>query len=1067
MSTSLRVLGYVGFIGLIVLCAGLSDGHNRLTDHGTSRELTLPSTASARPSTLPGYRGQDHSLEVAQAYGNLPLRFEVNEGQTVDTVKFLSRGSGYSLFLTPTESVLALGAGLNCEKTSGPAKRSGEGHLSIRSAADCGQHAGQQNTLSSTSSIRATRGKSSASGAVLRMKLLGVNHQPHAKGLEQLAGYSNYFIGSDPNKWRTNIPNFAKVKFESVYPGVDLVYYGNQRQLEYDFVVAPGADASLIQLGFIGAEHVQIDHKGDLLLRANGGEVRWRKPVIYQEIAGIKRFVDGHYRANGGTSIGFELSDFDPRYALVIDPTLVYSTYLGGSSSGEVAAAITVDSAGNAYVTGSTGSTNFPTANAYQSALASNGTSTNAFVTKLNAAGDGVIYSTYLGGSGGGPAYGDGGSGIAVDTSGNAYIAGYTYSSNFPTSTSFQSNYAGNGDAFVAKLNPTGNSLLYSTYLGGSAQDGFPKTSIAVDSSGAAVVVGNTYSADFPALNAGQPTYGGQGDCLIAKVNTSGTVAYATYFGGNDLDDCEGLALDSSGNIYLAGSSLSTDFPFTGSVGNGHGFVAKLQNSASGVIYATKLGGVSGNKGDAGAGGVAVDSAGNAYVFGSATATDLPITTTAFQRLFGGGVDDTFVMKLDSAGSNLLYCSYLGGSQGEQGIAIAIDPSGHMYVTGNTASPDFPLSNAIQQTYGGGQSDVFIAEFDPFGTTATSLVYSAFLGGTNADHAYSIAADAAGNAYIAGNTGGGFPVTPGAFQTTYGGSVNDGFVAKIGSAGSTQTPASITATNGTAQIAVVDASAPAPFSATVTNSSGTGVPNQTVTFTAPSSGASGTFAGGGNSTTATTNSSGVATAVAFTANSTPGSYTVTATVAGVANGASFSLTNVDFTLSAASSGAVQISAASSANLPLNLVTAPANAALPVDVTYSCSVQTSLTGVTCSLSPANTAAGSTSRSTTLTITSAVGGAAGSMAALPAPPTTITYLSLMFGAGLIVALSAPRQRLTPLANRPVCLFLVLLVLATGLIGCAGSRHPNGSGTGTVIVTAAAGSLSKTTTISFNVK
>jgi hypothetical protein len=957
-------------------------------------------------------------ITIAKNYGQLPLRFEANLGQTDAVTQFLSRGDGFSLFLASTESVLELR------------------DLYLRTSAS-----------------------EPKPSSLLRMKLLGANRTPRAEGLERLSGTSNYFIGNDPKKWRTDIPNYAKVQFEGIYPGVDLVYYGNQQQLEYDFIVAPGADPAVIRLGFSGAD-MNIDQQGNLLLSIEGRELRWAKPIVYQEIAGTRHFVDGRYSTIGAKSVGFEVSHFDRHYALVIDPTLVYSTYLGGSSSGEVAAAIAVDSTGNAYVTGSTGSTNFPTANPYQSALASNGTSTNAFVTKLNAAGDAVIYSTYLGGSGGGPAYGDGGTGIAIDSSGSAYIAGYTYSSDFPTASPFQPNYGGAGDGFVAKLSASGNSLVYSSYLGGSGQDGFPNTAIAVDSSGNAVVAGGTYSSDFPIVNAGQPAYGGQGDCFITKVNSSGTVAFATYFGGNDLDNCAGLALDSSGNIYLAGSSFSTDFPFTGSVGNGHGFVAKLQNSASGVIYATKLGGVSGNNGDAGAGGVAVDSAGNAYVFGTATATDLPITTTAFQGLFGGGVDDTFVMKLDSAGSNLLYCSYLGGSQGEQGIAIAIDSSGHMYVTGNTVSPDFPLSNAIQQTYGGGQSDVFVAEFDPFGTTATSLVYSTFLGGNNPDHAYAVAVDAAGNVYIAGNTGGGFPTTPGAFQTTYGGSVNDGFILKISGTVAPTQPANINATSGAAQAAVVGAPAPAPFSATVTDSSGNGVPNQAVTFTAPSSGASGSFAGGGTTSTATTNANGVATAGAFTANTTAGTYNVTAAVAGVASSASFTLTNVDFSLSAATANRVQIAAGSSTNVPLNLTTAPAGAALPVDVNYSCSVQTSLTGISCSLNPTKTAAGSTSGSTTVTISAT----SSALAALN-PSSPATFFLLVMAPGLLGILAIGR-RMSPLRRRKGLVAFATLALWLGLVACSTPSKPKG-GSGVVSVTATAGNLSKSTTINFTVQ
>ena len=1048
MSKSNRVLAYTYMAVLVIFTAG------RMANQSGRRDK-LPS-----PVAL--------GVKAAEAYGNLPLRFEVNEGQSDSRVRFISRGNGYSLFLTPTESVLTVNAGMNCGKSAGHNPGPVAAYALVRPDAQCAT-AGEQGSagqLGATAPARAGNVAKSLTGqsAVLRMKLLDANQAPQAKGLGKLPGTSNYFIGNDPKHWRTNVPNYAKVKFEGVYPGVDLVYYGNQQQLEYDFVVAAGANPSAIRFGVSGAE-IKVDQEGDLLLSANSREVRWRKPVVYQYIAGKKQYVDGRYRESG-TTVGFKVSSYDPRYALVIDPTLVYSTYLGGNSSGEVAAGITVDSAGNAYVTGSTGSTNFPTANAYQGALASNGTSTNAFVTKLNAAGDGVIYSTYLGGSGGGPAYGDGGTGIAVDSAGNAYIAGYTFSSDFPTASSFQSNNAGSGDAFVAKLSATGNALLYSTYIGGSSQDAFPKTSIAVDSSGNAVVAGSTYSSDFPTLNAAQATYGTNGDCFITRLNPSGTVAFSTYFGGNNLDDCEGLALDSSGNIYLTGSSLSSDFPFTGSVGNGHGFVAKLQNSTAGVIYATKLGGISGTNGDAGGGGVAVDSAGNAYVFGGATATDLPITTTAFQGLFGGGVDDTFVMKLDSAGSNLLYCSYLGGSQGEQGIAVAIDAAGHMYVTGNTASPDFPLSNAIQPSYGGGQSDVFVAEFDPLGTTATSLVYSTFLGGTNADHGYAIAVDAAGNAYVAGNTSGGFPTTPGAFQQTYGGSVNDGFVAKIGTIGSSQ-PANINATSGTSQGAIVGAPVPAPFSATVTDSSGNGVANQTVTFTAPSSGASGSFAGGSPTNTATTNSSGVATSAAFTANTTSGSYTVTASVGGVAGSASFSLTNVDFALSQANPGTVQINAGSSGTTTLNLATAPSGAALPVAITYACTVQTSLTGVGCSVNPTQTTAGSTSGSTTLTITTPSSGAASVQSSFasngpwPSPMSLILATAL----GFVLMTCASRQRFALARRRVAVASLALLVTAAGLVSCSSSSKHTGSGTATV--TAGAGAVSKTTTINFDVQ
>ena len=331
--------------------------------------------------------------QVVEAYGKLPLSFEANEGQTDSRVDFLSRGSGYSLFLTPTEAVLALRKPV---ASSGPPTR---------------------HTDSEAEEAPATP------PAVARMKLVGANPSPRVTGLEELPGKSHYFLGNDPDKWRTNVSHYAKVQYNDVYPGVDLVYYGNQRQLEYDLVVAPGATPDAITLSFEGAEKLRIDAQGDLLLETPGGEIRQHKPLVYQEVDGVRREIAGTYALRGGRRVGFQVAAYDSSQPLIIDPVLVYSTYLGGTSS-ERGRGIAVDASGNAYATGETSSTGFPTASPVQ---ASSGGGRDAFVTKFNTAGNGVVYSTFLGGSGT-----DIGVGIAVDASGNAYVTGNTFSDRLP-----------------------------------------------------------------------------------------------------------------------------------------------------------------------------------------------------------------------------------------------------------------------------------------------------------------------------------------------------------------------------------------------------------------------------------------------------------------------------------------------------------------------------------------------------------------------------------------------------------------------------------------------------------
>jgi Beta-propeller repeat len=585
---------------------------------------------------------------VAASYGKLPLSFELNAGQTDASVRFLSRGPGYSLFLTRNDAVLSLEKPRHPQIKAPVDLRSGDAlfpELAVLLVRPRGPKP--------SAAVQSERPMQAP--AEFRMSLAGANQNAKVTGLDELPGKSNYFIGNDPARWRTNVPAYAKVKYQNVYRGIDLVYYGNPQQLEYDFLVAPGADPKAISLDLAAISSsadgrkstLKIDTGGDLVIQAGEDEVRLHKPAVYQTAEGSARqFLDGHYLLKSNDRLSFEVASYDPDKMLVIDPVLSYSTYLGGSGLDD-GVGIAVDSSGSAYVTGYTLSTNFPTGSPLQS---SNSGSSDAFVVKLNPSGSALVYSTYLGGSG--P---DVGHGIAVDSSGNAYVTGSTDSANFPTASPLQALYGGGGgDAFVAKLNTNGSALVYSTYLGGSADD-FGQ-GIAVDSSGNAYVTGVTLSTDFPTASPLQAFYGGGSeDAFVAKLNPAGSaLVYSTYLGSFGSDSGNGIAVDSSGNAYVTGRTNSTNFPTANplqplSGGGGDAFVSKLNPSGSALVYSTYLGGSASDEGF----GIAVDSSGNAYVTGATQSTNFP-TASPLQPLFAGG-SDAFVAKLNPSGSALVY----------------------------------------------------------------------------------------------------------------------------------------------------------------------------------------------------------------------------------------------------------------------------------------------------------------------------------------------------------------------------------------------------------------------------
>jgi hypothetical protein len=657
------------------------------------------------------------------------LAFEPNLGQSGPEARFLARGRGYVLFLAPREAVLALA------------------------------HARRP----------------------LRMRLQGAEAAVLA-GEAPMETRIHYFVGSDPERWHPNLPTFGRVRYANVYPGIDLVFYGKEGELEYDFLLAPGADLRRVVMDLSGVGELKVDPKGDLVLSTGSGTLVWRKPVAYQTHDGARQEIESRYALRGGHRVGFEVAAYDRTRPLVLDPTLSYSTYLGGGGS-DTGHAIAVDGAGNAYAAGETLSVDFPKTGGQLLGPS------DAFVAKFDASGTNRIYSVYLGGDGADVAWG-----IAVDPGGSVYLTGETGSSNFPTTAGAFQRVLNIGvkDAFVTKLAPDG-SLAYSTLLGGSGMDqGDRGNAIAIDSAGNIVVAGRTDSFDFPVTpGAFFTSYrGGEFDAFVTKLNPAATGAaalvYSTFLGGLQNDAAFALALDSAGNPYVAGGTSSgADFPVTAGAYQGSGnltdaFFTKLNANASALVYSTFLGGSGTDR----ANGIGIDAAGNAILAGQTNAIDFP-TRNAIQASSGGGYD-AFVAKIDPAASgnaSLVYSTYLGGSGDDIARAAAVDAAGRVYVTGATASSaDFPIANAVQPTFGGGTYDAFVTKIDAAGTTR---LYSTYLGGSGAEGTLpnnqggsGIAVSPCGDAWITGRTTStNFP-TASPFQPVAGGA-GDAFLARI------------------------------------------------------------------------------------------------------------------------------------------------------------------------------------------------------------------------------------------------------------------------------------------------
>jgi len=759
--------------------------------------LSDPPESAILPSTNVLSPTQAKKASLIREIGRLPLAFESNQGQSDARVRFLSHTADSTLFLTPSEAVFTLSA------------------PSARFSSQCVQ----------CKDRKAGQTAEKLSLVALRMQMVGANPKATALTRQPLTGRTNYFIGKDSRKWHAGVPTFGRVGFHNVYRGVDLVYYGNQKHLEYDFIVAPHADPKQIQLHFAGAKSVQINATGELTVRTAGRELTWQKPVVYQQDANGKHSVKAHFRLktlpNGQTGVRFALGRYDTARPLVIDPVLLYSTYLGGSNQvfGNQGVRIAVDSGGNAYVVGVTSSTDFPTTGgAFQTVNKATGQfPTTTFVTKLNPTGTALVYSTYLGGTG---PNGDNATGLAIDSSGNAYVVGFTNSTDFPiTAGAFQtvnkstSQFAYTG--FVTKLNSTGTALIYSTYLGGTNED--DPSGIAVDSNGSAYVTGNAKSTDFPTTpGAFQTVNNGQGttasNAFITKFNSTGTaLVYSTYLGGSGVvggkgDGGSGIAVNSSGNAYVTGTTYSADFPVTPgafqptnhkqAANFSNAFVTKLNSTGTALVYSTYLGGSGQAGGNQGAGdgatGIALDSADSAFVVGRTYSADFPITTGVVQPVKDGGTDSTsiFVTKFNATGTALIYSTYLGRSS-DNSTGIAIDGNGNAYVVGYTYVTNYPTTIGAFQRRNNKQNTAFQANtfVTKLNAAGTALVYSTYLGGGNnggnADYGNGIAVDGNGRIYVTGSTNSAdFPITPGAFQPEKNGNVNSltAFVTKLSAA---------------------------------------------------------------------------------------------------------------------------------------------------------------------------------------------------------------------------------------------------------------------------------------------
>jgi hypothetical protein len=664
----------------------------------------LTSTISAAPAHI-------------ENYGNIPLAFTINQGQHDSSIHYTAQVSGCEMAFSPTGTTFLLSR----ETPASVAKRT------AKIAGDPRQNQPEYESFA------------------LKLAFIGANSNPEIQGEDRLPWNNNYFIGNEPSKWQTDVPNYKKIRFKEVYKGIDLVYYGNQKRVKYDFVVKPGEDTEqiLLKYDFGGKEgSIEINQKGELVIKTQVGVIIEKKPYCYQKINGKEIEIPIKYNVVGDGTYRFLVDEYEKGCDLVIDPEIVYSTYLGGLNE-DSGTSIAVDNQGNAYVTGQTDG-GFPvTMGAF------NENRRQIFITKMNSKGNALLYSTYIGGT---AVNGyDTVESIAVDKEGNAFIYGNTSHKDFPTTTgAYLTSFNSGGRLFITKINKTGNQLLYSTFFGGSI--GNIATSLALDEGGNAYLTGEAGASDFPTTSgAYREKLQTTRDVFVSKLNSDGSgLIYSTFLGSGY---GQVIQINLVGEVYIAGETGSADFPVTANAfdksidHSQKGFITKLNSTGSDLIFSTFLGG----SGDNYVTGITLDKSENVYVAGYTSSSDFPVTLGAFQVKYGGNTD-AFVTKLDNTGSSLIYSTYLGGQSLDYILSIIVNENGNAFIAGVTSSKDFPSTTP-------GEMGSFLLVFNPLGN---SLIYSIF-------HVFgkNMTCDQSGNFYFTGAAGAGLITTSGAYDETY------------------------------------------------------------------------------------------------------------------------------------------------------------------------------------------------------------------------------------------------------------------------------------------------------------
>ena len=681
-------------------------------------------------------------------FNNSPVGFELYKSDIGPNPgskdKFVSRGNNYALFLTPSEAVVTLASN---------------------------QYVSNQKNNPVTSSV-------------LHMQFLGANKSVKLSGQDDSGSKSHYYIGNDPEKWVKDVTRYGKVQYKNLYPGIDLVFYGNQNELEYDFIVASGVNPDIIRLGFTGADKLSVNQQGDLLIHTPAGRVLQKKPLVYQTRNNQKEFITGSYLLLDKQTIGFDLGRYDPDLPLIIDPVLDYTTYVGGSDQ-DNGTRIAIDQKGYIYITGYTFSTDFPSG-------AVLGSNISSFITKLTPDGTSVVFSLYLGGSGI-----DRGRDIAIGDDGNIYIVGETTSLDFPVLASApQSQNNGGTDVFLSVLSPGGNHLHYSSYYGGSGYDA--GQGIALGNNDAVYLTGETWSNDLPITTEAFDTRCGSGTTCVTNQNydaffavldvLNSNIVYSTYLGGGADDKGHAIAVDlATGYGYIAGQTNSSEFPrlnpilpitsFSGD--NLDGFLTVIDPAMTGrnsLVYSTLIGGQKEDVVDS----ITLDAEGNAYLFGYTNSIDFPVKN-AYQAYLRGETD-SFIAKINPTAAtgpdSLIYATYLGGSGAELSYGVAIDEFNRAYIVGTTSSTDFPTVAAFQNSNAGG-IDAFIATV---GVNGDALTYASYFGGSGDETGSGIAVASDGTTYIVGDSAStNLPASLRLAQSTLNESVDtiNAFVAKV------------------------------------------------------------------------------------------------------------------------------------------------------------------------------------------------------------------------------------------------------------------------------------------------